>query len=321
MDLKKKENSDMKKLQYNNCKILKCIVSTASANADKAPDKPSFIVDTGSDGEFCGVGLMSKKELQEFFPNAYVEKKIAITAFDKSVMDAIYTIWCDRYDGVSKYVDIPLVDIYVCMTGGLNINPNQAHREKIKLSVFKLIYVSCVVNVSADMDQVIDRLGLREQIGNDGAGAVIDGPLVNGYLISIKRANGTFSSGLRLTDCPVLYQYAEAIKHIIQIDDEWLRLPYSLSDKMIGVRDYLIGYIKSLKHRKEDSSQWVGYKTIFEGAGLEWSENPSTKSKNRALVNKVLEYYKSAKLIKDYIVSEDLRKISIEPVDNKKTKK
>ena len=90
---------------------------------------------------------------------------------------------------------------------------------------------------------------------------------------------------------------------------------------MIGVRDYLIGYIKSLKHRKEDSSQWVGYKTIFEGAGLEWSENPSTKSKNRALVNKVLEYYKSAKLIKDYIVSEDLRKISIEPVDNKKAKK
>lgn len=321
MDLKKKENSDMKKLQYNNCRVVKCLVSTTAANVDKRPDMGAFLVDTGNDDEICGVGLISENKMQEILPNAYIEKRIVINSFDKAVMDAVYTSWCDRGDRASMVCDITIREIFRRMIGGTNLNPGTDMRKRIKLSIFKLMNIFCLLNVSADLPRVIENLGLTEKMGKTGTGARIYGHLLEGRFTDIDGKNGVVLEAVTLTECPLLYQYAEAMQHIIGVEDEWLILPYSYNEKLIGIRDYLIGYIKSIKHRKEDSNQWVGYQTIFQGAGFPWSENAGTRSKNRAFVNKILDYYKCQELIWDYDVSDDLRQISIKLESEKAEKK
>ena len=91
-----------------------------------------------------------------------------------------------------------------------------------------------------------------------------------------------------------------------------------MTEKKIAIRDYLISYIRSEGHRSEDFSSTVGYQTIYENSGIKWSDDRKIQSKDRELVNSILDYYKQIGFIYDY--KKDCKNVEIEVTKKKKKK-
>ena len=308
----------MSGLKHNNCKFLKCLVSTAPQFKEYNPDVGPFLVNTGCDGSFCVGSLHTSREMRMVLPNAYVRGVVQVTAFDKAVMDAIYTIWTERKNPEDVQCELSFHDIYKKMSGGRITAFNEKTKMKVKSSVYKLMLTTCIVNITSDLTAAVEKMKLTSWVKKGCKGVVIEGTLIPAEFITVKNTNDTFSGGIRILKCPILYEYADAIDQIIWIEEEWLRVPYYFSDKTIAVRDYLISYIRGIEHKRSDRSNWVGYKTIFENAGLEWSEKKGTQCKNRKFVNDILKYYIDAKIIKSFEISEDNCRVHIVPVSKKK---
>ena len=126
------------------------------------------------------------------------------------------------------------------------------------------------------------------------------------------------TDGIILQGCPILYQYALAQHQIITTEADRLNLPGRMTEKKIAIRDYLISYIRSEGHRSEDFSSTVGYQTIYENSGIKWSDDRKTQSKDRELVNSILDYYKQIGFIYDY--KKDCKNVEIEVTKKKKKK-
>lgn len=311
----------MSGIRHNNSKFLKSLVSIAPQCVDVRPDTDPFMIETGRDGSFCVGMLASMQTMKMLLPNAYIDGRVTITAFDKAVMDAIYTIWTERENLEQEQCDMSLQDIYKKISGDLVGDINKNTRLKIKSSVYKLMMIMCMINISSDLPEAVKKMRLTKWVQDDDSEVTIEGSLLQAKFITVKNANKTTSEGIRLSECPILYEYANAMDQIIWIEEEWLRLPFYFSDKIIGIRDYLISYIRSSEHKRSDSSRWVGYKTIFEGAGLPWNESKSTQCKNKKLVNEILKYYIDAKIIKCFEISEDKCRICITPMPKKQKEK
>ena len=308
----------MRGIRQNNTKVLKSLVSIAPQCADIRPDADPFMIETGRDGSFCVGTLITSGAMKRYLPNAYIDGRVNLTAFDKAVMDAIYTIWTERENPEEDYCEMSYQEIYKVISGGGVIEINKSTKWKIKSAVYKLTMIMCIIDISSDLPEAVKKMRLTKCFKEDESEVIIEGTLIQTEFVTVKNANLTVSEGIRLLKCPMLYEYASTMDQIIWVEEKWLRLPFYLSDKIIGLRDYLISYIRSYDYKRATNSSWVGYKTIFEGAGWQWGELKSTQCKNRKIVNEILKHYIDAKVIKSFEISEDNRNIRITPMKKKK---
>lgn len=291
----------MDRLKQNNTKLCKTIVSVAKECADVCPDGGRFKVTTSGRGQALCVLNGQILSLDEIWKNAM------ITGFDRSVMDAIYTIWTGRKNKDNLVCDISYLDIYRRIRGG-DVKISAEIRRKVEESVRKMRYLDMTLVIANDADKVKTYFGVDKDIQR----MRIRGHLINADEIAIEAQNGLCTSGIRLYSCPIMYQYAEALGQIISTDQAWLAIPGRLTDRKIAVRDYLISYIKAKAYEKNKIvNDNVSYKAILEGSGIEWPEDQKLQYKCKLLVKEILDYYEKSDIIKTYIVSKDKTQLEI----------
>ncbi len=317
-------------MKKNNTKLMKRIISIAPDCLATQTDGDIFDFETGRDKETgvvtsCSGSLDSNlitynDLIQKVLPGTYIKMGFAITPFDRAVMDAIYTIWSERQDKTSNTCNMAYSDIYKYIMGGSKRNLNEELTSKLKYSVLKLRCINAWIYIGSDFPKVAKYFGMEEYAEYNEEEAVLHSCLLNCADFTIKRKNGTFSEGIQVVSCPILYMYAQAMEQIIGVEDSWLQVLGNCSNKTLAIRDYLISYIRGLDYCDENLAPEIKYKTIFLGAGIPWEENDYAPSKNRKIVDKMLDNYKEINAIQDYEVSKDKSKIKILPVKKKKNK-
>lgn len=293
----------MESNKKQNTKLSKGLVSLAPEYRDLWP---------GS-GYTCKIVVSgSGQDVKNVYANAMYQNDNwdgqLFTGYDKAILDAIYTIWINRDISAGNECQMSYLDIYRAMTGVHASQVSVNALQKIKDSVEKLRFMDIRLVVEEDTDRVRAYFQNTKKIKK----MIIKEQALVATECSISFRNGTKTEGIVLYTCPILWKYAEAQAQIITIPEQWLAIPGNKTAKKISIRDYLICYIKGLQSEKaNNNNEKLKYETILIGAGYPWPAERQYQAMERALVNGILDYYEEEEIIQEYLISKDLKYVTI----------
>ena len=175
--------------------------------------------------------------------------EIIITKFDSALMDAVYTLIQNGYEGATTHM------IYRVMSGKLNQKLSPEMLKRVEDSVRKLRLITI-------------RITCREELKarNIDRDAVFESSMFPCVRISVKVGNQARINGYMLYR-NALYCYAESIRQIIAAPFRLrnLNLPMRTTDDVIIIKDYLIQRIEVMKN--------VQGKKDWNRISLEWYDS------------------------------------------------
>ena len=214
---------------------------------------------------------------------------INITKFDSAVMDSVYTLIQNGYEGATTHM------IYRVMSGNLNQTISPEMERRVEESVEKLRLITINIMCEEEMDA-----------RSIGKGVHFESSLFPCVRISVKVGNKAKVNGYMLYR-NALYYYAESIRQIIAAPFELrsLSLPMKTTCDVIIIKDYIIQRIEIMKHgqgRKEWNrislewydSEWGRMSGLLPTLGYtpdQYSRFDAKRSKVNRIITAVLECF------------------------------
>lgn len=202
--------------------------------------------------------------------------------FDREVHDAIVSLVV----GGNEYITPQM--IYRTLVGDKEAKLSENHRTAIRDSITKCMFTQVDLDASAD----------AEAYGYDAY--KYRGPLLAAEMVTAK-LNGQVMDAVKVLRPPVLYEYANKKNQIGRIDVKLLATPLNKTSDVLTLQGYLHRRILTMKNPKSRISRKILYGTIFDQIGnLKDREQKDKRTKMRAAVRKILDYWKSEKFIEGY---------------------
>ncbi|MDP8218836.1 MAG: hypothetical protein P9M03_08935 [Candidatus Theseobacter exili] len=214
-----------------------------------------------------------------------------ITAYDRDVHDAIVSLYLAENKAVT-----PLM-IYRVMTGSSEATLLEAHNKKIAASINRL--ESCIVYLDTSKEKFADPdTELLE---------------LQGRALQITRAKikhkGNINTWFRIDAEPILYEFARYKNHIVRIFMNNINTPVRKTPKALIIQNYLERRIARMKNStSKNTHKTIRYKSIFEQINLNLADVTSSERQDtRAIINKMLTYWKQEKFIKGFTENKNTR--------------
>lgn len=214
----------------------------------------------------------------------YNEKKF--TPYDRVVCDSVTSLF---ESGNSEFS--PTM-VYRCMNGLKNTE---------KISPQAVAAVTKSIDKISRMYCKIDWTFEAKRQNSNVDETVISGNILATEKITVKSGGKTLQA-YKLLSKPILYRYAQSINQVISVPIKLLQTKEATrsTEDVIVIREYLIRRIEMMKNPKNNMTNRIKYKSIFED--LELLEPTKQKSeKIRTAVKELLNYWKKEKYIKGFI--------------------
>lgn len=114
--------------------------------------------------------------------------------------------------------------------------------------------------------------------------------------------NGQEVTAIRLFREPPLITFARERKQITTISRKLLESPLSKTEANLTIEDYLLERISHIKSKRNKANNKMLYKTIYEECGI---TSRMERSRAPEKINRLLEFYKTNKFIKDFKTEAD----------------
>lgn len=210
-------------MYMNNCKIAHVISQNEGLMNQELPFEISKLVKNCPD-IFTYLSLVYEGQERP--------SEVNVTKFDSAVMDAVYTLIQNGYEGATTHM------IYRVMSGNLDQLISPEMERKVEASIDKLRRITIKIMCKDELD----------------AKSIENAPLFESSLfpcvkISVRVGNRKRMSGYLLYR-NALYLYAESLRQIIAAPFALrnLDIPMKTTDDVIIIKDYIIQRIEIMKH-------------------------------------------------------------------------
>lgn len=307
-----------RKVEYNSSKLVKRIMSLSPECAASKVDAGVFKFQTSGKGHdyaelYARLESLPTNEEPALLPGEphtrLTYNRAAVDAFDKVMMDAIYTLWLERPNKAKDECEMPYISIYDRICGREMKKLSVEMKERLKTSIRKLQHIEATLVIANDTPRVLEYFA-KNKLAEE---YTLKSTLIKCEEYSQLLPNKERTFGINLLKCPILYRYAEAQRQLRGIEYSWLDIGGNMSLKKIGVRDVLIGFITGLSRKtKEDNFSYViKYSTVIQNAGFKWADDRKLQYKDRQLIDGILTTYKEHAMIADYEVLPDKSGVAI----------
>lgn len=182
-----------------------------------------------------------------FYDAESQQEAVAITPYDTAVMDTMYTMYTNGISAFSPEMAVRL------LYGNPSLQVTQLQKEALVNSVEKLSKILIEIDCT---DELRKRHKLKEE-----ESVVLRGQLLPAQAQKVRPANHNSTvMGYRLTETPILYQYANRIGQIACIPAELMRSNHTRNtSEVMLLRRYLLRRIAIMKnsHNKVKSTRIV----------------------------------------------------------------
>jgi len=219
-----------------------------------------------------------------------------LTPFDRAVYNAIATLWETGHRNKMKNNEYltPRI-IFHLLSGnadeGKSISPGM--REAILRSIHKMSSTDIIIDASAEAKAY----GYKK--------FVFDGKLLHAFFAKKVNINGNEAEDcIHILKIPALYDYAKLKNQIGNVDIKMLNIPkFRNTSENIELKEYLLQRIMGIKNAKNRMNESIRYETIYDYLRIEAPTKHALQVKHKKIrdqVKKILDFWKSKKLIRSY---------------------
>lgn len=224
-----------------------------------------------------------------------------ITGYDRRVNNALSTLWLYGRTTVS------LTEIFSVMNGYARTNPSKKQLEAVEKALNKLssirVYIDLTEEVKANMIEDKDPLieaGILKNHSDNVKRVVIEDNMIHIRVGTITSEQGKVFKSIQVVSEPTLLMYNRAKGTLISVPMEYIGLDgANATEKTIAFQDYLIMRIIGYKNGKLKENK-IKYDTLYRDSGVEKPKLSKDFIRDREMVCRLMEEWKSKGLLADY---------------------